>query len=116
LSPTDATKEIRRILREGGELRLSREAQTDDADPRDAAHTVSLDEVHECLHNGHVNKKAAFDPRFGQYTYQVEYRYDVRSVITVVAILSRDNVLRIITRFKTPREYDRTRPKAKKVN
>ncbi|MDP2793373.1 MAG: hypothetical protein Q8O25_04715 [Sulfurisoma sp.] len=113
LLPAQATAEIRRILREHGEVRYSRHAEYDSKAPRDWAHDVDDDEVDRCLRSGRVTKPAERDPKYDEWAYRVEFQYDKYQLVTVTAIFSARNEIRVITRFRRKTKYDRTKPKTK---
>lgn len=118
LSPTVATREIKRIAqlhRVGkGEIRLTTEAQTDTENPRNWAHDVTLFEVHSCLENGKVLREPTFNSKYDEWTYSMEFAYDTCDLLTVTAIFSEENVIRVITRYKKSKSFDKTKPKARK--
>jgi len=118
LSPADATREIKRIAqlnRSGkGEIRLTVEAQTDTETPRDWGHDVTLAEVHNCLENGKVLRQPTYNQKYDEWTYSVEFAYDTCDLLTVTALFSEDNVIRVITRYKKSRDFDKTKPEARK--
>lgn len=118
LSPADATREIKRIARANrtgqGEIRFSVEAQTDTKVPRDWVHDVTPAEVYSCLENGKVLRQPTYNQKFDEWTYSVEFAYDTCDLLTVTAIFSDENVIRVITRYKKYRDFDKTKPEARK--
>lgn len=114
LTIAQANAEIRRILREHGEVRFSLHAEKDSTAPRDWAHDVGDDEVHYCLKHGSVKQPPEQDLTHDEWAYRVEFQYDTHKLITVTAIFSEDNVIRVITRFRKKTMYNKAKPKAKK--
>ena len=114
LTPMQATAEIRRILKQGGEVRFSQHAIADGKKPRNWAHNVDDHEVDRCLRQGRVIKPAERNPRFDEWAYRVELQYDNHQLITVTAIFSADNRLNVITRYRRKTNYDKTKPRAPK--
>lgn len=112
LTPLQATAEIRRILNSGGKVRASWHVEQDIQAPRDKGHDVSDDEVDHCLRNGQVLQNATREPGQKHWAYKVECRYDTHTLITVTAIFSEQNALRLITRWRHQEPYDRRKPKS----
>ena len=114
LTIAQANAEIRRILRGHGEVRFTAHAAADAKAPRDWAHDVAEDEVHFCLRHGSISQAPERDLTHDEWVYRVEFQYDTHKLITVTAIFSADNVIRVITRFRKKTMYNTAKPKAKK--
>lgn len=113
LTPAQATADIRRILRTNGEVRFSQHAENDANVPRDWAHDVAEDEVHHCLQHGSISQPPERDLTHDEWVYRVEFQYDTHQLITVTAIFTAENVIRVITRFRKKTAYNKAKPKAK---
>lgn len=114
LTIAQANAEIRRILREHGEVRFTAHAAADTKAPRDWAHDVADDEVDYCLRHGRISQEPERDLTYDEWAYRVEFQYDTHKLITVTAIFSAANVISVITRFRKKTAYNRAKPKAKK--
>lgn len=95
-------------------MQITRHVQDDVDAPRDWAHDVADDEVDACLRKGRVCKAATYNQEYGEWTYQVEFQYDTHQLVTVTAIFSANNVLRVITRFRRKTQYDSRKPRSPK--
>lgn len=107
LDPLHATREIQRRVKNGGEVRFSSEVQRDMANPRDWGHTVTLDEVNECLKTGRVLDAPEYDLAHEEWRYRMELVKDTHKLIVVTVIISESDALRVITRFKKRQNYNR---------
>lgn len=118
LSSAAATREIKRIARASrtgkGAIRFTVEANTDAVQPRDWGHDVTPDEVFNCLENGSVLRQPTYNQAYDEWTYSVEFAYDTCDLLTVTAIFSDENVIRVITRYKKYRDFNKAKPKARK--
>lgn len=60
-------------------------------------------------------RQATYSQRHDEWTYSVEFSYDTCDLLTVTAIFSDKDKIRVITRYKDYKKgYDKTKPEARK--